>query len=235
MVDELSFWQGNPFLQPQFTHRFSLQYVYKNATIVTLSYARTEDYSARITDTTEVSKITMIPKNIGTQKNLALTATQNLTVSKWWQMTLNGVLYRLQNDIAFDAWRALNLEQVAARLSAQQRFRLPWEASAELSFYLNSRRLTGANEISRGMNWIDIALQKNFWKKRATLRIAFNDVYKGTKFRSSQAFNGFYMKSFGYYETRQIRINFTYKFADKTVRAPRNRNSALENENDRIK
>lgn len=235
LLDELSFWQGNPFLQPQLTHRASLQYLYQSSTIIGLHFSHTDAYSTRITDTIENNKIVMIPRNLGTQQNLSLTLTQNLTLKKWWEMSANATLYHLSNNVAFDNLRQLNLQQTAARINLQQRFKLPLSIAAEVSAYYNSRRLIGANEIVRSNSQLDIAFQKNIWKNKGVLRLAFNDIYKGTGTRSEQRFDGFYLRSYGYYETRQVRINFTYKFADANSKAPRNRSSALENENNRIR
>ena len=235
LLDELSFWQGNPFLQPQLTHRASFQYVYKSSTIISLNYAYTDQYSTRITDTLGASMIVMIPRNLGVQKSTSLSVTQNFTPAKWWDITFNGTAFHITNKMSFDKYRNFELKQLAGRLNLQQRFKLPFSIIGELSAYYNTKRLTGANELSRGTSQVDIGLQKSFMKNKAIIRLAFNDIYKGTKSRSVQSFDGFYLESYGYYETRQVRINFTYKFADSSIKGPRSRNSALENENGRIK
>lgn len=235
LLDELSFWQGNPFLRPQITHRGSLQYVYGSSTIAGLHVAHTDDYSTRITDTIGNNKIVMIPRNLGTQLNISLTLTQNINIRKWWELTFNGTLYQIRNKVSFDAFRQLNLRQTAARMNMQQRFKLSPTIAAEISGYFNSKRLAGANEIIRATSQVDIAVQKTFMKGRSTLRFAVTDIYKGTYTRSSQNFNDFYLSGYGYYEARQVRVNFTYKFAEANSKAPRNRSSALENENNRIR
>lgn len=236
LLDELSFWQGNPFLQPQLSHRASLQYVFKSATIISLNYAYTNQYSSRITDTLDVTKIVMIPRNLGVQKSISLSATQNLTPAKWWNITFNGTMFHIYNKVSFDSYRNLDLKQLAARINLQQRFKLPYAFTAELSGYVNTKRLTGANEVYRGTSQVDIGLQRSFLKNKAIVRLAVNDIYKGTKAWSVQRFEGFSMESYSYWETRQIRINFTYKFSDNSnVKGPRSRTSALENENGRIK
>lgn len=235
LLDELSFWQGNPFLRPQYSNRFLLQYLYKNATILGIGYTHTNGYSARITDTIETIKMVMIPRNLGIQKNISVSLTQNLTLTKWWELTFSGTIYRLHNKIAFDQFRNLELKQMAGRMNLQQRFKLPYSFTAEISGYYTSRRLSNANEISRAVSQVDIGLQKIFLKGKATIRIAVSDIYKGNQFRSVQDYEGFYLKNYGYYESRLLKINFTYKFAESSVKGPRNRNSALENENSRIK
>ncbi|MEO6404988.1 MAG: hypothetical protein ABIY51_00670 [Ferruginibacter sp.] len=66
-------------------------------------------------------------------------------------------------------------------------------------------------------------------------KVPTTDIYKGSKNSSVQAYDDFYLRSYGYYEARQVRLNFTYKFADNTLKVPRSRNSALESESGRIK
>lgn len=235
LLDELSFWQGNPFLQPQLSHRASLQYAYKNSTVIGINFSYTDQFSTRITDTIESSKIVFIPRNLGVQKNIALSVTQNFAPAKWWDATFNGVIYQNSNDIFFDQYRNLELKQLAGRISLQQRFKLPYSLTGEVSSYFNTKRLVGANEIVRATSQVDIALQKSVLKKKGILRLAVNDIYKGTKATSEQSFAGFYLRNYNYYETRMIRLNFTYKFAESSSKGPRNRSSSLESESSRIR
>ena len=107
--------------------------------------------------------------------------------------------------------------------------------TAEVSGYYVTKRLSGANDRSRENSGIDLGLQKNFWNNKATIRLAVTDIYKGSKSNSEQSYDGFYLRNYGYYETRMVRLNFTFKFADSSVKGPRTRASALENENGRIK
>lgn len=236
LLDDVSYWQGNPDLLPQMTHRATLQYVYKSSTIVGLTYAHTDQYSARVNDGLPGSSIVIFrPLNLGIQKNIALSLTQNMAVNKWWNLSFNGTTYRVHNIVAFDQFRNFNLKQTAVRMNLQQTFKLPSKFTAELSGSFNSKRLIGANEIARGTSQVDIGLQRKFMKDRATLRIVVNDIYKGNQSNSLQSYKGFYLKNYGYYESRQVRFNFTYRFADSSVKGPRSRNSSLENENNRAR
>jgi hypothetical protein len=236
LLDELSFWQGNPFLQPQYTHKITLQYVHKSSTVIAVSYLHTNEYSARITDTLQTSKIVMIPRNLGLQKIWSFSLTQTYTPFKWWDITFNGTLNHVQNDIAFDQYRNMDLKQLAGRASLQQRFKLPFALIGEVSSYFNTRRLTGANEVTNGVNQVDLGIQKTVLKNKGTIRLALTDIYKGNRATSQQSFEGFRSTGYGYYEARQLRLNFTYKFAEASnIKGPRTRNSALDNENGRIK
>lgn len=235
LLDELSYWQGNPFLAPQLSHRMLLQYVYKSSTIVGLSYTHTDNFSVEVTDVVDDTKIVMVPRNLGVQQHLALTLTQTLSPAKWWNVTFNGVFFGLHNDIDFGGGRKLDLKQTAARLNLQQTFKLPYRINAEVMGFYNSRRLAGANQFHRATGQIDLGLQRNLMNDKATLRLVFADIYKGSKANSVQQVDGLYIRNYSYFETRQVRLNFSYRFASGNSKGPRTRSSALENEQGRIK
>ncbi|RZK83460.1 MAG: hypothetical protein EOO98_17530 [Pedobacter sp.] len=235
LLDELSFWQGNPFLAPQLSHRMLLQYVYKSSTILGLSYTNTDNFSVEVTDRVDDTKIVMVPRNLGRQQHLALTITQTLSPYKWWNLTFNGTFFRLHNDIDFGGGRELDLKQTAARLNLQQTFKLPYKFNAEVMGFYNSRRLVGANQFANPTNQIDLGLQRNLMNDKATIRLIFADIYKGSKANSIQQVDGLYIRNYSYFETRQIRLNFSYRFTSGNSKGPRTRSSALENEQGRIK
>jgi len=235
LLDELSFWQGNPFLRPQLTQQLSLQYARKSSTVIMLNYSLTNRFSANITDTLEQEKVVMVTRNVGTQKNLSFSLTQSLSPLKCWDLMFNGTMYYLRNDIAFDEYRNMNLTQLAGMLNLQQTVKLPFKLSAEVVSAFNTSKLTGANNFVRPTSQISLGLQKILLDNKATVRLSFNDIYKGSRTRSIQRFEGFYSSNYGYFESRQIRLNFTYKFANSQIKGPRSRNSSLDNESGRIK
>ncbi len=235
LLDELSYWQGDPFLLPQLTHRATIQYVYRNSTVVTIAYANTDQFSTKITDTLDITKIVIVPRNLGIQQNLSLSLTQTFSLKKGWDVVFNGTVYQLQNKIAFDKYRNFDLSQVAARMNLQQTIQLPNKFTAEITAFYVTGRLTGANEMAGGVSQIDLGFQKTVWNNKGIIRLVFADIYKGSQASGVQQYAGFYLHNYSYYETRQVRLSFTYKFADNAGKGPRARNSALENENSRIK
>ena len=235
LLDELSYWQGNPFLQPEISHRALLQYSYKGSTIIGFSYTRTNDFAVEVTDTVGEAGVVMVPRNLGVQQHWALTLTQTQNPFSWWNITFNGTLFHLNNDIDFGSGRLLDLKQTAARLNLQQNFKMPYQLNGEIAAVFNSKRLFGANQVMNANSQIDLALQRNFMKQRATLRLIFSDIYRGSKASSVQQVAGLYIKNYSYFEARQIKLNFSYRFNAGNSKGPRARTSALEAEIDRIK
>ncbi|WP_345953098.1 TonB-dependent receptor [Mucilaginibacter sp. PAMB04168] len=235
LLDELSFWQGNPFLKPQLVHRLGLLYAYKSSTIVGLNFLHTNQFSANVTDTLQQNKIVMVSRNLGTQTNWSASLTQLFALTNKWDVTFNGLLYYIKNDIAFDQYRALNLKQLAYRMSLQQTIKLPFDLTGEIISTFNSHRLTGANNFVQATSQLDLGLQRLLFNKKATIRLAVNDIYKGNQSRFTQSFPGYYATNYGYYESRQVRLNFIYRFTGGNAKGPRARNSALDAETGRIK
>ncbi len=235
LLDELSYWQGNPFLEPQLSHRLLFQYIYKGATILGLSYTHTDKFSVEITDRVDSTRIVMVPRNLGVQQHLALTLTQTFSPLAWWSMTFNGTLFGVFNQIDFGEGRTQSPRQTAGRVSVQQNFKLPYGLNGEITGFYNSKRLNGANKFSNPISQIDVGLQRQFMQNKATLRLVYSDLYKGSKASSVQQLETLYIRNFGYFETRQVKLNFSYRFHTGQSKGPRNRSSALENEVGRIK
>ncbi|MGE8425825.1 MAG: outer membrane beta-barrel protein, partial [Sphingobacterium siyangense] len=128
----------------------------------------------------------------------------------------------------------LNLRQTAGRAGLLQTFKLPFQMRAEVSVVYNSKRLGGANTISRPVSQADIAFQKSVLKDKATIRLAITDIYKGNQVKYTQNLPGLLSSSYGYYESRQVRLSFNYRFSSGATKDQRNRKSALESESGRI-
>lgn len=142
----------------------SLQYLYRNSTVLGINYAYTTDFSTRITDSINRNQIVMIPRNVGNLRSLSFTLTQTIKLHKWWDVTLNASVIRLRNDIAYSKTVNYSLTQWAGRANMVQRFKLSGTLGVEVTAVYNSRHLNAVNEVFRHTSQVDIALQKTFGK-----------------------------------------------------------------------
>lgn len=232
-VDELSYWKGNPFLKPQYANTLALQYSHKKTTIAT-SYTRTNDISSSITEVFEDNLIYMVPRNIGLQNNLNLTVTQQLTLAKWWNLTLTGIGYRLENKVGTAEYGNFNRSRFAGTLNVQQTFNLPAGITGELASAVNSKNISGLNTYIRGNSQVDLGFQKNLMKDKATLRLAATDVFRSNKIRTDTQLNNLLLHTTYVGESRQIRLNFSYRFGNHKIKTKDSRESGLENESQRL-
>ena len=171
LLDELSYWKGNPFLTPQKTHQFAITYSHKQ-TALTASYSYMKDYKAQITDTLSVDKVIMTPRNIGKQQRVSLTLYQGFNIVRGWDMNLNLTGYYVKNDIAFDAYRQFDLDRFAGIFSIQNTIRLPWQIQMELNGSFITKRLGASNEYVEPSGYVDVGLSKSFANKKWTIHLS---------------------------------------------------------------
>lgn len=222
LLDELSAWKGNPFLTPQKTHRVAATYSH-NRTALTASYSYMKDYKAQITDTISVSKVIMTPRNIGKQQRASLTLYQGLDLARWWEMNLNLIGYYVKNDIAFDAYRKFNLDGFAGIFSIQNTIRLPWQIQMELTGSYATKRLGASNEYIKPSGYVDVGFSKSFANKRWTVNLAMSDIFWTNRWDNYSSFSGFQLWNWGKGESRQIKLNITYRFGKQKHSSHNNR------------
>ena len=211
LLDELSYWKGNPFLTPQKNHKVALTYSHSR-TAITASYSYMKDYKAQITDTLSISKVIMTPRNIGKQQRASLTLYQGINIARWWEMNLNLIGYYVKNDIAFDQYRKFNLDGFAGIFSIQNTVRLPWQVQMELNGSYITKHLGASNEHIKPSGYVDIGFSKSFANKKWTVNLAMSDIFWTNRWDNDSSFNGFQLWNWGKSESRQLRLNVTYRF-----------------------
>ena len=211
LLDELSYWKGNPFLKPQKTHVVSASYNYKK-TYIDVSYSYMKDYKAQITDTLSINKVVMSPMNIGKQQQVSLTLNQVVSFVKWWDMNFNLVAYYTNRDMAFDTNRRFEKDGFAGIITLMNTFRLPWKIQMELNGAFVTRRLGDSNERMEPTGYMDLALGRSFLKKRLSVNISFTDMFWTNNWDNYRTFGDFQLWNWGKGESRQIKINISYHF-----------------------
>lgn len=211
LLDELSSWKGNPFLTPQRTHSIAVTYNHKQ-TAITASFAHTNNYKAQITDTIALKKVMMIPRNIGMQQRMSLSLFQSLAPIKGWEMSFNLVGYYVRNDIAFDKYRQFNLDGFAGVFSIQNSIRLPWRIMLELNGSYSTKHLGASNEYNASSGFVDAGVSRTFNEKKWTVSLSMTDIFWTSRWDNHSSIGDFQLWNWGRSETRQVKLNVTYKF-----------------------
>jgi hypothetical protein len=74
---------------------------------------------------------------------------------------------------------------------------------------------------------------KTVFKGKGTVRGVLSDVFKTMKWAGSTNFAGVNSRFNGNGEMQQVKLNFSYRFGSNTVKAARQRNIGIEDENKR--
>ncbi len=233
-LDLYTYFQGNPFLKPQFTNSFQVSHTYKGGFTTTLGYSHTKDIFTQVTiqdDQTQITRATMT--NLDARQNYNLGLSMPIPVTKWWSTNNNvNVFYNQFRSTFLD--EQLDNSQLAVNVNTNHTFILPKDFTAEVSGFYNSPFVEG---ILRGkaMYAIGFGLQKSFMNKKANLKLNVNDVFNMMRFRGAINYSNMDLRIFNKWESRQARVTFTYRFGKNDIKPARKRATGSESEENRIK
>ncbi len=212
-IDKFTFMLGNPYLRPQYTDGFTLNYTLMKMFNFTLG-----------TDITNDAMVESLGQNAETgeswiqQQNLAKTVTSYLNVNapaqigKFWTMNnnLTGIHMHFKGEIAGSF---ANLGSFFFQGRSTNNFKLGKGFGAELSVNYNSPFLYNVYKIHT--RWgTDIGVNYNFKDQRSSLKLAASDIFRTQKNNVSTNFAEFDSQFSQYNDNRVIRLTYTYKFGN---------------------
>lgn len=231
-LDEYTYQKGNTNLMPQYTNSFAITHVFKYTLTTTLNYSHVKDMFSQIVDVTEKSRSYITTKNLATQDVVSLNISYPFQY-KWYSVfaNLNTYYSKFKADNGPD--RKIDLDVFSFNLYAQQTFRFGKGWTGELSGFYTAPSVWQGTFKSIGMGGLDGGLSKNVLKNKGTLKIALSDMFRTMKWKGTSEYANQYTRANGNWESRQFKVNFTYRFGNNQVKAARQRNTGLEEENKR--
>jgi len=231
-LDKFTYYVGNPFLKPAFTHSLELSYTYRNKITAALSYARTRD---EVNETIEMAGNTYYsrPGNIG--RTTAMSLSLNATLEPFPWLSLNGYTEVANIHSRSDFYTGLlDTRGTFWFVQPQAQARLGKGWVAELSGRYNTD-ITNAQFVSGATGGINAALQKSVGKS-ATVRLSMNDIFyttvnKGTIYNLALTDASYYNK----FDTRMATLSFSYRFGKAIADERRHHSTGAEAEKGRVK
>ena len=234
-LSELSYQRGNPFLQPQYSNTVSVSHTFNYTLTTNLSFTHTHDFFANISDSTEVIRSFLETINLDYQRVINLSVSYPASITKWWSTYTNIGGYHKRNYAELGEGRIVDIKANVLSIYHQSTFKLPLDFAFELSGWYSSPAIWGAVYKTEAVYSIDAGIQKKLWNKRGNLKLSVTDIFLTTPWRGIQEFAGFYVDASGGWESRQIRLNFSYLFGNDQVKKSRKRKTGLEDEAKRVK
>lgn len=246
-LDPYTYSKGNELLQPQFTNAFEVSHTFKDAITTTVNFSRTNGVMTDILEQNNALKTTNQTKiNIGYVENMGIAFSVPVPITKWW---FSNTYFNLYNNhyvgdipktvIASDGTSSTILQPLDARATSYQanmthQFTLPKKFSLELSGWYMSPFIEGQMS-GRPMGAMSFGIQKKLMNDKATVKLNVNDVFWSNRFNGSFIFNDIDVQVVNKWESRVIRLNFSYRFGNSKVAAARQRRTGLEDEKSRVK
>ena len=175
LLDELSYWKGNPFLKPQISNKLILSYVWNNLSL-NLSYSKLDDYFTSITDALGTTKTVMTTKNIGAQQQVGLEGLFSKRLTPWWDFSANLGLYYFVNKLDYETYKE-EYKRPSYLMSVSNSILLPLGLNLELSGRYNSKRQGGSYEVIKPNGSLDIGLSRMWADDRLRLSLLMTDIF----------------------------------------------------------
>ncbi len=231
-LDELSFSQGNPFLQPQYTNNVKLSHTYNYRLTTSISYSYVSDFFARVTVAEGESTNFLTTLNVADQEVFNLGISYPKKIYEWWNIyfSLNAYL----SDFKATSPEFLPIQQETVSFYAQNTFTLSKKLKMEVSGWYSSPSIWGGTYQTQSLGSLNVAFQQKFFNDRFTGRLSFNDILYTVPWRGITQFGALFIDGSGGNDSRQVAFSLTYDFGRNEIKKARKRKTGLTDENDRI-
>lgn len=233
-LDSLTYGQGNPYLQPQFTHNFEVSHTFKRFLTTTVNYTQTNDIITELLkQNTEKNETYQTRDNFSTMRQIGMSVMANIPIAKWWNANVyvNGYhnIYEglYQND-------PVKLSFTTFTGNINNSFNLGSGWNAELSGWYRSQGLEGLLVI-KDMGAVNIGLSKQVMKKKGSLKLGLRDVFFTQKMRGYARYSDVDVDIASRRDSRQVNFSFTYRFGKSNIKPERRRSSSADDEASRVK
>ncbi len=210
--------QGNPALQPEFTHAmemsYSNQYDKNNSFIGSVYYQYTNNLIQRYkrfnADGTTYSQ----NRNLATGITYGVELTNKMNLLSWWDATINVNIFRNQiNGANIDVNTIRKGYGGFAKLTTNTKLKHGFSTQFTANYF--AATVVSQGEIQPYGN-IDFALKKTFFSNLATLTLNVNDVLNTLQTRTVYNLYPYYNQSvLRKNQTHSIGINLQIRFADR--------------------
>ena len=237
-LDRYTYQQGNPNLQPQFSHNIELSYNYKGQLNISANYTSISDIINDVLITTRQrgdSNYTtyQTTQNIASSKNIGLAFSYNKQLKKWW--TINAFFNVFNNKfkgVIDDENIKVHITAFTTNFSSQFTFKKGW--TAEAGGWYNSKNLFSSAILGYPMGMFSIGGGKQILKTKGTIRLNLRDPFYLMHFKGTTDLNKGVANIYSKWDNRRGIITFTYRFGKTAEQQQRKRSSAADEEKKRI-
>ncbi|MCF3112202.1 TonB dependent receptor [Niabella sp. CC-SYL272] len=228
-----SYYEGNPFLQPEYNSNFQLQHNYKNkltsAFFVALTNNGFDDITIAHVDTNFVMRT---PKNFVNSTRLGISETYTFSAVRWWESNNLLNIYYTNGRSKLDyvegrkGWGAYVSSSNNVYLNSSKTL------SAAVNFWYQFREVTLVNQSDAYYN-IDLGVNAQLLKDKLSLNANIQDVFGTSGASYTTVINGIRQKYANLQLNRNFSVTLIFKFGKKELPATEHTNSNQE-ERERI-
>jgi iron complex outermembrane receptor protein len=232
-LDELSYEQGNPFLNPQFTDNFQVSHTLFSMVTSSLGYSLTKNFFARIIDS-------LGDKSFLTRRNLANVGTYSFNLSSplpirnWWNGFVNFTYNRQLYEANFGEGRNLRLKINYFSLYMQHSFSLSKRTNVQVSGSYNSPNVWGGTFRNREFWFVEMGVTQKVFHGKGTLSLTLADIFRSQRWLGRSDFAGVDIVVWGGNDSRLVKAGFSWNFGQSDFK-PGKRKISNQEERSRLR
>lgn len=212
--DSRNYFQGNPNLNPEYTHAFEGGYLLnwdKGSFLSSAYYRHRVGDIQRVVQVENDSTTRVFPINVGTTNAYGLEVNFSYTVGKWWDINSSANFYRAMTTGQY-LEQPLDNDTYAFHARTTSKMKLSEGFEFQTSFFYRGPRRTSQGR-SLASYSLDLALAKDILKGKGTITANVRDLLNTRKRRSITEIeeDNYYAESSSQWAPRQIRLTFTYR------------------------
>lgn len=212
-IDKLTFERGNPYLNPQFSNEFTLNYTLMQRYNVTLGINDVRDAIVESMGQDSVLKQTwVIRENLGKNLTAYLNLNIPITVSKIWSMNNNitGIHFNFDGMVS---GHSLKRKSFLLQATSMHNLKLAKSLSANVNLrYFSPFKY---NVYDMKARWdMEVGATKTFKDQRSSLKLAVSDLFNTGNQNLKTNFGDFDSSIRQYQDRRVVRLTYSYKFGN---------------------
>ncbi|TDE03739.1 outer membrane beta-barrel family protein [Flavobacterium hiemivividum] len=213
-----SYSEGNPFLQPSYSHNIELSFTHNQNLENKIYYSKTENGFSQLTTLDENT-------NIQATKYINFFDTEIIGISesyiydkiKWWE-SVNSLDLSYNKSSSKILITNQNREGFNYYFSTNNTFNLNRKKTIvlNLNFWISPSGVDGLDKITES-NQLDVAMKFFFFNKNLQLSVVGNDIFSSNRFTYISYTNNIKQEYKNYYDIRSFRLSLSYKFGSTKI------------------
>ena len=233
-LDRYTYQQGNPNLQPQFSHNIELTHTYNNFLTTTLNYTKTTDIIQDVFEQNTAKNESFIKKtNIANQRQFGISVNAFFPITKWWTSNIYATVYNNEfKGIVNGDPVTIGATTGMTNVMEQFKFNKGW--GAEVSGFYRTEGVEGIFRI-KGFGMMNLGLSKQMMKNKGSLRVSIRDVLWSQKIKGESKYSNIDAAFQQFGESRVVNVSFTYRFSKGKVNNTQRKRGGANEEASRVK
>jgi iron complex outermembrane receptor protein len=233
-IDRYTYEQGNPDLQPQFSHNVELSHTYKSFLTTTLNFSRTTDIIQEVLEQNNETNETYIRRaNIAAHRQYGLAVNIGKKVTKWWNANLYTNVSNNRYSGIVDS-TPIKVDATMLMLNGSQQFTLSKKLSAEVSGWFRSGGVDGVI-VTKPMGGVSAGFSQKILKDKGTVRLNVRDIFRTQRFRAESRYGKVDAAFQNSWDSRQVSVGFSYRFnKGKLENKPSRKTGGADDEQSRV-